>query len=132
MRDAHAAAEAIFRAGLARVDPLSMMERVLTLDGDILRVSTESECHAYDLRHYRRVLVLGAGKASGRMALGLERVLGDRWQADWWRSRRATGNGSPGCAWSRRPIPYPTREAPPLPGRCWTSPGTPVPTIWSS
>lgn len=78
MRDAHAAAEAIFRAGLARVDPLSMMERVLTLDGDILRVSTESECHAYDLRHYRRVLVLGAGKASGRMALGLERVLGDR------------------------------------------------------
>ena len=78
MRDAHAAAEAIFRAGLARVDPLSMMERVLTLDGDILRVSTESECHAYDLRRYRRVLVLGAGKASARMALGLERVLGDR------------------------------------------------------
>jgi glycerate 2-kinase len=78
MDDALTAAEAIFRAGLARVDPVSMMERVLTLDGDILRVSTETECQAYDLSRYRRILVLGAGKASARLALGLERVLGDR------------------------------------------------------
>jgi glycerate 2-kinase len=78
MRDAKAEAEAIFRAGLARVDPLAMMERVLTRTGDVLRVSTETECHAYDLSRYKRVLVLGAGKASARLALGLERVLGDR------------------------------------------------------
>jgi hydroxypyruvate reductase len=78
MRDAHADAETIFRAGLARVDPLAMMERVLTLSGDTLRVTTESECHAYDLSRYRRIIVLGAGKASARLALGLERVLGDR------------------------------------------------------
>ena len=78
MRDAQADAEAIFRAGLARVDPLAMMERVLTLDGDTLRVVTETECHAYDLSRYRRIIALGAGKASARMALGLERLLGDR------------------------------------------------------
>ncbi len=78
MRDAVADAEAIFRAGLARVDPLAMMGQVLTLDGDILRVTTETECHAYDLARYRRIYVLGAGKAAARMALGLERILGDR------------------------------------------------------
>ena len=78
MRDAVADAEAIFRAGLARVDPLAMMGRVLTLDGDILRVTTETECHAYDLARYRHIYVLGAGKAAARMALGLERILGDR------------------------------------------------------
>lgn len=78
MRDCLAEAEAIFRAGLARVDPLAMMERVLTLSGDVLRVSTETECHAYDLACVKRIFVLGAGKASARMALGLERILGDR------------------------------------------------------
>jgi len=71
-------AEAIFRAGLLRVDPLAMMQRVLTLTGDTLRVTTETECHVYDLSRYKRIFVLGMGKASARMALGLERLLGDR------------------------------------------------------
>jgi hydroxypyruvate reductase len=71
-------AETIFRAGLARVDPLAMMQRVLTLTGDSLRVTTETECHSYDLSRYRRIFVLGMGKASARMALGLERLLGER------------------------------------------------------
>lgn len=78
MRDARADAEAIFRAALERVDPLTMLDRVLTLDGDMLRIDTESECHAYDLSRYRKIFVLGAGKASARMALGLERLLGTR------------------------------------------------------
>ncbi|WP_300159364.1 glycerate kinase [Solidesulfovibrio sp.] len=78
MRDAVADAEAIFRAGLDRVDPLAMMARVLSLSGDILRVSTETECHEYDLSRFRRIFALGAGKASARMALGLERLLGER------------------------------------------------------
>ena len=78
MRDALADTETIFRAALARVDPLAMMERVLSLTGDVLRVTTETECHAYDLGRFRRIFVLGAGKASARMALGLERLLGGR------------------------------------------------------
>ncbi|UJX41023.1 glycerate kinase [Desulfovibrio sp. JY] len=78
MRDCRADAEAIFRAGLARVDPLAMMERVLSLTGDILRVHTETECHEYDLSRFRNIYVLGAGKASARMALGLEKLLGER------------------------------------------------------
>ncbi len=73
-----AQAEAIFRAGLARVDPLAMMDRVLTLDGDRLTVKANGLTASYDLSRYRRILVLGAGKASARMGLGLERLLGGR------------------------------------------------------
>ncbi|KHK01181.1 glycerate kinase type-2 family protein [Desulfovibrio sp. TomC] len=78
MAQSLADAETIFRAGLSRVDPLAMMQRVLSLTGDILRVTTETECHAYDLSRYNRIFVLGMGKASARMALGLERLLGER------------------------------------------------------
>jgi len=78
MGDCLADAEAIFRAGLDRVDPLAMMQRVLAVSGDILRVTTETECHEYDLSRFKRIFVLGAGKASARMALGLERLLGGR------------------------------------------------------
>jgi len=78
MRDCLADAATIFRAGLDRVDPLAMMERVLSLSGNVLQVTTESEQYAYDLSGYCRIFVLGAGKASARMALGLERLLGDR------------------------------------------------------
>lgn len=71
-------AESIFRSGLDRVDPLKMMARVLSLDGDMLCVTTETQSFSYDLSRYNRILVLGAGKASARMALGLERLLGER------------------------------------------------------
>ncbi len=77
-RDASAHAEAIFRAGLDRVDPLRMMRRVLTLSGDTLTCATEKESFSLDLSAYNRILVLGAGKASARMARGLEDLLGDR------------------------------------------------------
>lgn len=78
MRDVLAEAEAIYRAGLARVDPLAMMGRVLSLSGDRLEVMTETECHVYDLSRFQHIYVLGAGKASARMALGLETLLGSR------------------------------------------------------
>jgi len=71
-------AEAIFRAGLERVDPLRMMRQVLSLSGDTLTCTTEKESFALDLSRHRRILVLGAGKASARMARGLEDLLGDR------------------------------------------------------
>jgi hydroxypyruvate reductase len=71
-------AEAIFRAALERVDPVPMMRRVLRLDGDLLRVETEETSAAYDLARFDRVVVTGAGKASARMALAVEALLGDR------------------------------------------------------
>jgi hydroxypyruvate reductase len=72
------AIETIFRAGLERVDPLNMMTRQMSLEGNVLTIDTGTERHVIDLGRYRRILLTGMGKASGRMALGLERILGSR------------------------------------------------------
>ena len=71
-------ADAIFRAAVERVDPVAMMRRVLRLDGATLRVTTEIESATYDLASFDRIVVTGMGKAAARMALGLDRLLGDR------------------------------------------------------
>src|SRR5664280_52746 len=71
-------AEAIFRAALERVDPVPMMKRVLRLDRDVLHVETELSSASFDLSTFDRVVVTGMGKATARMALGLEEILGDR------------------------------------------------------
>ena len=78
MNEMSADAESIFRAGVERVDPLPVMRRILRLDGDVLHAETEFESARYDLSTFDRVLVTGMGKATARMALGLEEVLGDR------------------------------------------------------
>ena len=71
-------AESIFRAALDRVDPVSMLRRVVKLRGDELTVATELDSATVDLTAFDRIVVTGMGKASARMALGLEEVLGDR------------------------------------------------------
>lgn len=55
-----------------------MMRRVLRLDGDVLRLETELSSAAFDLSAFGRVVVTGMGKATARMALALEEILGDR------------------------------------------------------
>lgn len=75
-------ARAIFMAGLERVDPAAMMRRVIHLDGDDrrgrLQVRTELAHVTYDLDDFDRIVVTGLGKATARMALALEDILGDR------------------------------------------------------
>jgi len=70
--------EAIFRAGLRRVDPYGMMMEHLRLEGSRLRVALEEREEVLDLEAFRRVLVIGAGKASAAMARAVEDLLGDR------------------------------------------------------
>lgn len=65
---------AIFKAGLAAADPVQAVLRHLHVDGDVLVAGGRR----YPLGKYRRILVLGAGKASANMALALERLLGRR------------------------------------------------------
>jgi hydroxypyruvate reductase len=71
-------AEAIFRAGVDRVDPRPMVRDTLQLDGDRLTVSADGCVRSWDLAGFDRILVLGFGKAAARMALGAEDVLGGR------------------------------------------------------
>ena len=72
------AAQSIFSAALRRVDPALMLQELLSLEGDFLTIRTETERYRYDLSDYEEILVIGAGKASAKMALGLESVLGER------------------------------------------------------
>lgn len=64
----------LLTAGLEAADPYQALLKTISLDGPSLRVGRR----AFDLSHTRRVIAVGAGKASARMAQALEMVLGDR------------------------------------------------------
>jgi glycerate 2-kinase len=69
---------AIFMAGVARVEPGRMMKERVRVEGKVLVVRTEEEQTRIDLSAFRRIVALGAGKASAPMARALEEILGDR------------------------------------------------------
>ena len=73
-KDIRGAALEIIRAGIAAVDPEGCVRRVLDLEGDLLRAAGEG----IPLRDIRRIIVVGFGKASARMARALEGILGER------------------------------------------------------
>jgi len=68
----------IFQAALDRIDPYHMMVNHIRLEGETLVVAFEGERHEVNLNAFNRVLVLGAGKASARMAKAVEDILGTR------------------------------------------------------
>ena len=70
--------KSVFQAALAAVDTYQLMIRHVSLDGSRLIVAAGGERHEVDLASFDRILVLGAGKASARMALALEAILGAR------------------------------------------------------
>ena len=70
--------QSIFQAALQAVDPYRLMMRHVSLDEGRLTVAAGGEQHELDLDSFNRVIVLGAGKASARMALALEDILGAR------------------------------------------------------
>lgn len=59
---------------LRAVDPRVLVREALEVDGARMGVAGRT----YALDAYKRVFVIGGGKASGLMAVGLEEVLGDR------------------------------------------------------
>ena len=65
---------AIFKAALKAADPAEAIGRHVSLSGASLQVGRKR----YDLGRYRRIVVIGAGKASARMAETLEKLLGRR------------------------------------------------------
>jgi glycerate 2-kinase len=67
--------EAIFRAGLLAVDPYSLVQARLSVQGRALTVSSGP---SIDLAAYDRLLVIGAGKATAAMAQAVEDILGER------------------------------------------------------
>lgn len=67
-------AERIWWAGVRAVQPDRLLSEAIQLDGTLLLVSD----NVIDLRNVRRLVVVGAGKASGAMAVALENVFGER------------------------------------------------------
>ena len=67
-------ARTIFRAALVAADPVEAVLRHLHVRGEILTAGGLR----YPLRSFDRIFVVGAGKASARMAFALERLLGKR------------------------------------------------------
>lgn len=64
----------IFDAGVRAADPLKVIQQLVHVDGDRL---TAGDCN-YDLAKFRKISVIGAGKAAARMALALEELMGTR------------------------------------------------------
>ena len=63
----------ILEAALAAVNPAACVTAALQVDGRILTVNER----AYDLADYRRIVVIGAGKAGAPMAAAVEAALGE-------------------------------------------------------
>ncbi len=72
-------AEDIFRAGLDAVKPGNVIRRHCRRSGATFHVQDKR----YDLSRFRRVIVLGAGKAGAEMAKALEEILGDYLTGGW-------------------------------------------------
>jgi glycerate-2-kinase len=66
--------ERLLHAARRAADPGAAVRRALTRSGNSLRVGPARD----DLTRYKRVWVVGVGKAAGGMALALERIVGDR------------------------------------------------------
>lgn len=64
----------IFRAALKAADPAAAINRHLTLEGSTLTAGGRR----YQLDRFRRIFVIGAGKAGAAMAQAVERLLGAR------------------------------------------------------
>ena len=76
----------VLAAALKAVDPAQAVRNCVRREGT--RSGGWGHC-TYDLESYRRILVVGAGKASGPMAQALEEILGDRFE--WRRGQRQGG-----------------------------------------
>jgi len=70
--------EAIFMAGVKRVDPFEAVKRFLRRDGNFLLLGEDPESSVkLDLGDFARVFVVGGGKATAPMARAVEELIGD-------------------------------------------------------
>lgn len=70
--------EKIFRAGVKRVDPYRLIDKHLSLQHSRLEISADEFEASLDLENVNAIYVIGAGKATARMAKAVENILGPR------------------------------------------------------
>jgi glycerate 2-kinase len=64
----------IFNAALAAVDPYNAVLKAVKVDGEQLHIADTK----YNLAAFERIVVVGAGKATARMALAIETLIGSK------------------------------------------------------
>ncbi len=67
----------LFVAGLRAVDPSRLIKNIMKLEKNALVLKIDNDYHLYNLDNFDEIQVIGAGKASERMAEGIYDVLGD-------------------------------------------------------
>ncbi len=65
-------------AGVKRVDPYDLVRGALNLENSLLKIETEDFHLSFQLDKFKDIVVIGAGKATARMALAAEQILGHR------------------------------------------------------
>jgi hypothetical protein len=74
-----AIAKTLFLKAIASVDPYQKLKEILKLDKDHLQlILSEGPVKELDLRSFKNIRLVGAGKASASMAQAIEEVFGDR------------------------------------------------------
>lgn len=69
----------LFQCGLSAVDPYLSIKNALQISGDSVIIKEGSlDSHSLSLRRFKRVFVLGMGKATALMAKAVEEFLGDK------------------------------------------------------
>ena len=68
----------IFQAALDRVNPYKMITDNLKVENNIIEVRSGGSEKTLDLGDFEKIIVTGIGKATARMALAVENILGDR------------------------------------------------------
>jgi len=68
----------IFNEAVKSVDPYELMKTHLSVEKNLMKVRTGSERLTFDFEQYTRVFVIGAGKATAKMAKAVEELLGKR------------------------------------------------------
>src|SRR5919106_2037472 len=74
LMDLRVHARQIFMTGVKSADPLDAIQKNVCRRDDYLQIADRS----YQLSNIRNILVVGCGKATARMALATEELLGDR------------------------------------------------------
>lgn len=69
--------KAIYTQAIEAVDPYNAVRSFLTREGNYLRLKTDGKDAIINLQSINNVYVVGAGKASARMAKAAEEIIGD-------------------------------------------------------
>ncbi len=72
-------AKAIFSRAVSAVDPTHLLKEKIQIEKNRLRVRTEGDSElGFDLNTFKKIFIVGTGKASSSMAQAIEEIFGNR------------------------------------------------------